>query len=151
MTLKEQISADLIQHMKSSNQLAMDAMRSVKTEFMKMETAQSSVGKTLTDADYLSLIKKLINQRLESKQMYINAGRTDLAEKESLEYDVLVKYLPVQMTENEIKTFVLSKIQENNFTKKDFGSLMKILSLELKNKADGKIVSSIAKNELELL
>lgn len=149
MNVLETINHDLHDAMKNSNKPIIETLRGVKTEFMKFEKSETNVGKVLNDSDYIAIMQKLGRQRLDSAEIYKNAGRTELAEKELIEYDIISKYVPAQMTEVEVTEYVNKKITETGLNhQKDFGQLMKMLTVELKGKTDGKVISTILKSIL---
>jgi len=149
MGILETIELDLHSAMKTSNKPVTETLRLVKTELTKFEKSDGNVGKTLTENDYLSVLQKIAKQRSESAEIYKDAGRNDLADKELIELSIITKYLPTPMTDFEVETIIKNKISETGLTlQKDFGTLMKSLTIELKGKSDGKLISTILKKLL---
>src|SRR5271154_5079101 len=100
MNIKEQISADLKEAMKARDQVLIDTLRSIVSAFTykKVET-----GAELSNEEMLAVLQKQVKQRNDSISEYLKANRTDLIEKETRERDILIKYLPAQKTETEIR------------------------------------------------
>lgn len=135
MTLKEQISTDLITEMKNKNSTALKVLRVLKAEIEREEQADS--GKIeLSDGQIIGMVKKFID----------GVNQTT---KDQSEIDVMIKYLPQQLLEAEIRTEVL-KIKENNNLSgiKDMGKIMSHFKSNYEGRYDGKILSVIAKEVL---
>ena len=148
MNLTEKINSDLKIAIKNSDRFLANTLRNLKTEFTKIEKNVSSVGKTLDESVYVVVLQKCIKQREDAAVIYKNASRQDLYENEMKEFNILMQYAPKQLDESEIEIIVKSEIELNSYKPSDFGKLMKTLSTNLKGKADGKIISSIAKRLL---
>lgn len=148
MGLTERINEDLKNAMKSGDEVLLNTIRSIRAqiiEFMKRD------GKTeLTGDDELTILLSAVKKRKESIEMYEKAGRTDLAEQEKRELDIINSYLPKQMTREEAEAVIVKIIQSvGAATSKDFGKVMPLAMKELKGKIDGKIVQEIVRNKLE--
>lgn len=147
--LKETIQTDLLNSMKNKDQKRSNVLRSLKTAFSNMEKLETNIGKTLVETDYIAVLQKLIKQREDSIEQYSKASRTDLATIETEELEVLKLYAPVQMTVEEVSDFVSNVLKTGTYTVRDFGTIMKICSTELKGKTDGKTISEIVKTLLK--
>ncbi|NBP58047.1 GatB/YqeY domain-containing protein [bacterium] len=109
MTIKQQIQEDFITAMKSRDELSKSALTGLKSQILLAEKAE---GKSeLTQSDLIEVVSKSIRQREESHKIYLSAGREDLATKELMESQILRKYLPEQMSDNQIRE-ALSQIWE---------------------------------------
>jgi uncharacterized protein len=142
MSLTEKIASDLIAAMKAKDKVVLEAIRAAKTAFTLARTEKS--GDTiLTNDEELKIIHKLVKQRRESAEIYKEQKRMDLYEKEVTEADVLEKYLPAKMTEEEL-TRVLKEIITRLGAKSpaDMGKVMGVATKELTGKADGKEISA---------
>ncbi|HBH84344.1 MAG: glutamyl-tRNA amidotransferase [Bacteroidetes bacterium GWE2_41_25] len=141
MSLTEKISADLINAMKSKDKLALEAIRAAKTAFI-LAKSEKGADSVLSPDEELKIIQKLVKQRRESAAIYKEQNRPDLFEKEVAEADVLEKYLPAKMSEEELTT-VLKTIIERVGAKSpaDMGKVMGAATKELAGKADGKDIS----------
>jgi uncharacterized protein len=148
MSLTEQISQAVIDAMKSKDKVALEAVRAAKTAFILARTDKGADA-VLTADEELKIIQKLVKQRRESAAIYIEQKRPELAEKETAEADVLEKYLPAKMGEEEL-TDALKAIIEKVGAKgpSDMGKVMGIASKELAGKADGREISAKVKQLL---
>ena len=148
MSLTEQISKDLIEAMKSKDKIALEAVRAAKTAFILARTDKGAEA-VLTADEELKIIQKLVKQRRESAAIYIEQKRPELAEKETAEANVLEKYLPAKMSEEELAA-ALKVIIEKTGAKgpSDMGKVMGVASKELAGKADGREISAKVKQLL---
>jgi uncharacterized protein YqeY len=141
MTLTEKISADLKEAMKSKDKVALEAIRAAKTAFTIARTNKGADA-VLTEDEELKIVQKLVKQRKDSAAVYAEQNRDELADKEKLEAEVLEKYLPEKMSEEEL----ISKLKEiinqvGASTPADMGKVMGIASKSLAGKADGKMIA----------
>jgi uncharacterized protein YqeY len=133
--------------MKNHQGNALAALRSIKAEIQNEKV--SGAYHELTDADVVGLIQKLIKQRKESMDIYSQAGRDDLADKEQKEMFVLMEYVPKQLTEEEVEVKVKEIIAETGASSmKDMGKVMGLATQRMKGLAEGKTISQIVKNLL---
>lgn len=148
MSLTEKISGDLITAMKAKDKLVLEAMRAAKTAFT-LARAEKGADSVLTPEEEIKIIQKLVKQRRESAEIYVQQNRTDLSDKETAEADVLEKYLPAKMSEEELLQ-VLKRIIERVGAKSaaDMGKVMGTATKELAGKADGKEISAKVKQLL---
>lgn len=148
MSLTEKISADLITAMKARDKVALEAIRAAKTAFT-LARAEKGADSILTSEEELKIIQKLVKQRRESAEIYKTQNRPDLYEKEVVEADVLEKYLPARMSEEELVKILKGIIERTGAkTAADMGKVMGIATKELAGKADGKEISSKVKQLL---
>ncbi len=148
MSLESQITEDLKNAMKEKNQLTLDVLRQFKSQVKYYQIEKKL--EILTDEDCFAVMKKMIKQRNDSIQQYTDAKRNDLADKEKLENAILMKYLPAQITHEELKSIVDTVIKENGFSeKKQMGQAIKLALAKTGGRADGKeiqmIIASILK------
>lgn len=147
MTLEERIQKDLVLAMKNRQENALAALRSIKTAIQNEKT--NGTYHELTDADVVGIIQKLVKQRKESMDIYSQAGRNELADKEQKEMLVLMEYVPKQLTEEEVEEKVKEIIAETGaFSMKDMGKVMGLATQRMKGLAEGKTISQIVKNLL---
>lgn len=148
MSLTERIASDLINAMKAKDKVVLEAIRAAKTAFTLVRTEKAG-DIALTDEEELKIIQKLVKQRRESAAIYKEQNRPDLYEKEVIEADVLEKYLPAKMSEEELLK-VLKTIIERVGAKSpaDMGKVMGSATKELAGKADGKEISAKVKQLL---
>jgi len=139
MNLKEKINADLKEAMKAKDKIKLATVRSIRALILEHE--KSGAATELSVDDELKMLTSAAKKRRESIEQFENAGRNDLAEKEKAELEIIVKYLPKQLSEQEIENEVSRIAQEvGATTKADFPKLMPLAVKHLKGKADGKLI-----------
>lgn len=145
MNLEQQINDSIKESMKSKDSDTLNALRGIKAAFLTLNT----YGKEITEDVRLKELQRMVKQRQESATIYKNNNRIDLYDKEIFEINVIEKYLPKQLSEDEIEIEVKLTISENNATNiKEMGKIIGIVSKKLVGKADGKIISNIVKKLL---
>lgn len=148
MALFEKVNEDIKTAMKERDKVALDTLRNIKKVFLEAKTAPGA-NDTLEDADALKIIQKLAKQGKESAQTYIDAGRQDLADAELAQVSVIERYLPEQLSEDEIEKIVKTLIEQTGAANmKDMGKVMGMANKQLAGKADGKTISGIVKKLL---
>ena len=148
MSLELKITNALKEAMKSKNQMALTALRAVKSAIMLHKTQKSSVGE-LSHEDEMKILQKLVKQRKDSADIYAGQGRNDLAEPELKEAELIQQFLPKAISEDEVKEVVKSIIDETRAGgMKDMGMVMGISTKKLMGKADGKMISTIVREFL---
>ena len=146
MTLLEQLNKDMVVSMKNKDSFSLGVIRMAKGA-IQLEAINKK--KELTDEDVVAVISKQIKMRNDSIVEFTKANRLDLAEQNQKEIDILNKYMPEQLSLEEV-----NKIIEEAFTKvnptssKEMGLIMKEVSPKLKGKADMKEVNAIIKEKL---
>lgn len=147
-TLETKIQTDLVQAMKSHQENTVSALRSIKTAIMEVKTAPGG-KKDLEDGDITKIIQKLVKQRKESMDIYSQAGRDELADKEQKEMLVLMEYLPKMLSEDEVEKIVTETVTAVGATSmKDMGKVMGIINKTYSGQVDGAMVSRIVKSKL---
>lgn len=150
MSLQDQVNADIIVAMKAKDEVALRALRGLKSALLLAATEKgaSEDGK-VTDEASIKVFQKLAKQRRESLDIFTKNNREDLAKGEADELAVIEKYLPKQLSEMEIKALLQEVITQNGATgAADFAKVMPIAMKALAGKADGKIISSLLKEIL---
>jgi uncharacterized protein YqeY len=148
MSLKENIEKDIKTAMLEKNQSDLLALRSIKSAILIAETEKGSRGVLTEDAE-VKILAKAAKQRKDSADIFQQQARTDLAEKELMELEVINRYLPKQLSEEEIKMEVRKIIEETGSTDiKEMGRVMGLASKQLAGKTDGKTLSTIVKSLL---
>jgi len=148
MSLSEKISSDLITAMKAKDKVALEAIRAAKTAFV-LARAEKGADAVLSPEDELKIIQKLVKQRRESAAIYREQNRPDLYEKEDIEADVLEKYLPAKMSDDELLKIIKGIIDRLGAkSPADMGKVMGVATKELAGKADGKEISAKVKQIL---
>jgi uncharacterized protein len=147
--LKQKLQEDLKQAMLSRNELQTSVLRMFKSAIGYYEINKGGAGYEATDEDVLAVLNTQVKQRRDSIEQFKNAGRQELADKEILELEILQKYLPEQMGEEEIKKLVEEALTQTGATAQaDFGKVMGALMPKVKGKADGTVVSKIVREKL---
>ena len=147
MGFQDRINQDLKEAMKAKNENSLRAIRAIKAAILLANTDGS--GQEMTEERGIQILQKLVKQRKESLEIYEKQGREDLAAIERQEIQVLIKYLPEQMSEEELRSTILTLIQDLGATSAgDLGRVMGVASKQLAGKADGKSISSIVKDLL---
>jgi uncharacterized protein len=139
MALKERINEDMKSAMKSGDKLRLETIRSIRALILEFE--KSGSGKVFNEEEEIKMLSTAAKKRKESIEQFKNAGREDLADKEEAELNIIMDYLPKQMSEDKIRAEVKRIAGEIGASKKeDFPKLMPQVMKELKGKADGKVV-----------
>ena len=146
MPLKDQISNDLKDAMRAGDAKKRDAIRLLTAEMKRKEVDERV---TLTDADVVAIIDKMIKQRRDSIAQFEKGGRQDLADNEKFELSVLQAYMPQALSEAEIAAAVAASIAESGATgPADMGKVMAVLKPKLAGRADMSKVSALVKAKL---
>lgn len=147
MSLESKLMGDLKTAMKAKDQAALRSIRAIKAAILLSKTDGS--GKELDEAGEIKMVQKLIKSRQDSLEIYNKQGREDLAKVEEEEIAVLTKYLPKQLSEEELMPILKEIISQTGAASmKDMGKVMGIATQKLAGQADGKTVSSIIKQLL---
>src|ERR1035437_1683680 len=134
MSLTEKIAADLITAMKAKDKIALEAIRAAKTAFV-LARAEKGI-EVLSAEEELKIIQKLVKQRRESAAIYKEQNRPDLYEKEVIEADVLEKYLPAKMSDEELLNTIKGMIERQGVkSPSEMGKVMGVATKELAGKA----------------
>ena len=148
MDLFERVSEDIKNAMKAKDKVALETLRNVKKVFLEAKTAPGA-NDTLADADALKLLQKLVKQGKDSAAIYVGQGRQDLADAELAQVAVLEKYLPKQMSAEELEAELKKIIAEvGATTAKDMGKVMGVASKALAGKVEGRAISEAVKRLL---
>jgi uncharacterized protein len=147
MTLKEQITADMIAAMRAKDAARTSTLRMLKAAITNREKESSA---EVTDEDVLKILRAQVKQRRDSVEQYEKGGRQDLAAKEQAEIGVIEGYLPQAASQDQIDQAVAAAIAETGASSiKDMGAVMKATMAQLAGKnADGKAVSEAVKAKL---
>ena len=146
MGLKSLIEQDMRSAMKARSDIELSTLRLLLAA-LKQQEIDSQLD--LTEADVLSIIEKMIKQRRESIRIFLEADRRELADKEQSELDILITYMPEQLTEVEIREAVKTAIEKTKAQGlKDMGKVMGLLKNELSGKADFSSISEMVKEAL---
>ena len=148
MTLEQQIQEAIKEAMKAKDAVALSANRASKGEILLFKTAEGG-SKEVTDGDILKMIQKLVKQRKEAAEQFVAGNRQDLADNELAEAAALEKYLPKQLSPEEVKAKVQEIIAQVGATSiRDMGKVMGVANKALAGLSDGRTISAIVKELL---
>ncbi|CEH29639.1 hypothetical protein AM501_22470 [Aneurinibacillus migulanus] len=146
MRLVDRLTDDMKQAMKDKDKLKLSVIRMVKSSVKNEEINQ---GKELSDDEVLTVLTRELKQRRDSLQEFEKAGRDDLASSARDEINVLMEYMPEQLSEEEIRALVSEIIQQTGASsKKDMGKVMGALMPKVKGRADGALVNKVVQESL---
>lgn len=148
MGLKDQIPEDLKNALRNKNTLELSVLRMLQSALKNKEIDNKK--ETLSDEDVIGVVGAEIKKRRDAVKEFEKVNRTDAADQEKAEIEILMKYMPQQMGEDEIRAVVKSAIEETNAeSMKDIGNVMKVLMPKVKGKADGSVVNKIVREMLD--
>ncbi len=134
MALLEQINADLKKAMLERDEVTRDTLRMIKSELLMLDKP-----------DELVVLSRAVKSRRDSIKSYVEGGRQDLADKEQAEIEVIERYLPKQLSEDETREAIAGIIEELGLSgKKELGRVMKEMKARYAGQVDGRLASSIA-------
>lgn len=147
MSLEAKITEDLKNAMRNKDQAALRALRAIKSAVLLFKT--SGTGEELNEENEIKLLQKLVKQRKDSLEIYRQQNRPELASVEEEEIAVIEKYLPQQLSPDELSDFIKNLITENGVTEiKEMGKIIGLASKALAGKAEGKAISEEVKKQL---
>ena len=145
--LSEQINQAIKAAMRSKDKVRLSTLRDIKSKIMVEATSAS--GQEITDAVVLKICMKLHKQRKETYALYVEQGSDDLAKEEFEQAEIIETFLPKMLSEDEVRTEVVEAIKVVGASgPQDMGKCMGMLTKKLAGKADGKLISSIVREEL---
>ncbi len=148
MSLIQKIDADIKKAMLAKEKDKLEALRAVKNAILVQRT-EKGASEELDEQTELKILQKLVKQRKESAEIYHEKGRTEMAEQEMQQAEVIQQYLPEQMSEDQIKEKIKQIVDQTGASSmKDMGKVMGVASKQLAGKADNKIISQIVKEIL---
>jgi len=148
MGIKEQLQSDLTEAIRSRNEIVSGTIRMVLTS-IRNEEVSGKEERTLADAEIITVLTREAKKRREAAEAFADAGRADKAELEKAEGEVIAKYLPAQMSEDDLKKLVAAAIAQSGAAGPgDMGKVMGILKPQVAGKADGGLVSGLVKAAL---
>jgi uncharacterized protein YqeY len=144
--LADKVRADMTAAMKAQEKERLSTLRMLQSA---LKNEQINVGHELSDEEAMSVIRKAMKQRQDSIEQYTNAGRTELADKERSEMELLKTYLPPELTDDELESGIREMIATTGAqSKKDMGKVMKEATARFKGRVDGKKVQEIVQRLL---
>jgi len=148
MSLEQKIMADLKTAMLAKDEKSLRGLRAIKAAILLAKTSEGAGGE-LKEDDETKLLQKLVKQRKDSLEIYQQQKRTDLAQKEQEEIEVIEKFLPKQLSAEELQAEIKNIIAETGATSSaDMGKVMGAATKKLSGKADGKTISATVRELL---
>jgi uncharacterized protein YqeY len=148
MSLEQKIMADLKTAMLSKDEKSIRGLRAIKAAILLAKTSEGAGGE-LKDDDEIKLLQKLVKQRKDSLEIFQQQNRSDLAQKEQEEIEVIEKFLPKQLSAEELQLEIKKIIAETGATSSaDMGKVMGAATKRLSGKADGKTISAAVRELL---
>ena len=148
MSLEQKIMGELKTAMLAKDEKSVRSLRAIKAAILLAKTSEGGTGEIKED-DEIKLLQKLIKQRKDSLEIFQQQNRTDLATKEQEEIEVIEKFLPKQLSGEELKAIIVTIIAETGASSPaDMGKVMGVASKQLAGKAEGKAISTLVKELL---
>lgn len=148
MSLEQSIMADLKDAMRSKDEKALRSLRAIKAAIIVAKTSEGAGGEISPD-DEIKLLQKLIKQRKDSLEIYEKQNREDLALTEKEEIEIIEKFLPRQLSEDDLKEALTKIIKDAGASSPaDLGKVMGIATKQLAGQAEGKAISSLVRELL---
>jgi uncharacterized protein len=148
MSLQDKINDDIKAAMLAKEKEKLEALRAIKSALLLAGTEKNAADSITEDAE-IKLLQRLVKQRRESAEIYVSQNRKDLADVELFQAEIIQKYLPQQMSPEELTAEIKAIIAETGATSaKDLGKVMGAASKKLSGKADNKTISEIARQLL---
>ena len=148
MSALDNLTNEIKEAMKAKNALALEALRAIKSAVL-LQKSEAGAADGMTDDQEIKLLQKLVKQRRESAAIFRKQNRADLAEPEEAQAEIIARFLPEQLSEQEVVKVIESIITQLGASSiKDMGKVMGMASNQLAGKADGKTISTIVKQKL---
>lgn len=149
MNLENQINADIKQAMLAKKKEELEALRAIKSAILLLKTGKDAAGGEVSDAAGVAMLQKLVKQRREAADIYQQQNRQDLADEELFQASIIERYLPKQMSRDEVEEAIKGIIAEVGASSpKDMGRVMGQATKRFAGQADNRMVSEIVKNLL---
>jgi uncharacterized protein len=147
MDLTQRIINDLKTAMKSGDKLRLETLRMVRAQILEFE--KKGLDRPMNEDDELSILSAAAKRRKEAIEQFKNAGRVDLAEKETKELEIITEYLPKQLSREEARTIVSNLVKQSGaLSVKEMGKVMPLAMKELKGKVDSALISELVRQNL---
>lgn len=148
MSLQNQINEEIKTAMRAKDTVSLESLRAVKSALLLLQS-ESGAKEEISQDEEIKLLQRLVKQRKDSANIYTQQGRPDLAESELLQASIIEKFLPAQLSEEEVEAVVAKIIADTGASgMASMGKVMGQASAELAGKADGKTISTIVKKLL---
>lgn len=148
MSLDANLNTEIKNAMLNKEEAKLRTLRAIKSAFLLAKTEKSANGE-ISEEQELKVLQKLFNQRKESFEIFSKENRSELANKEKEEMDIIASYLPAQLSDEDLKVEIQKIIQETGASSmKEMGKVMGMASKQLQGKADGGRISALVKELL---
>lgn len=149
MSLVDKINDDLKKAMLAREKEKLEALRAIKSALLLAVTSEGAGGNVTEEAE-IKILQKLVKQRKETAEIYKQQNRNDLADSEMFQADIISNYLPQQMGENELKSYIQNLIKELGASgMKDMGKVVNTANQQLAGRAESKTIAMIVKELLQ--
>lgn len=139
--LTEKVRSDMTAAMKAQEKERLSTLRMLQSS---LKNEQINTGRELSDEEAMTVIRKAVKQRMDSIEQFTKAGRTELAEKERVEMELLKTYLPAELSDDEVEQGLREILAATGAqSKKDMGKVMKEATARYKGRVDGKKIQEI--------
>ncbi|MDB4014737.1 GatB/YqeY domain-containing protein [Flavobacteriaceae bacterium] len=148
MAALDNLTTEIKEAMKAKNASALDALRAIKSAVL-LQKSEAGGSDGMSYDDEIKLLQKLVKQRRDSAAIFREQNRVDLAESEEAQAEIIARFLPEQLSEEEVGKVIESIITQTGASSmKDMGKVMGMASKQLAGKADGKTISTLVKQLL---
>lgn len=148
MNLEQKVMADMKEAMKAKNEAGLRGLRAIKAEIIKAKTEPGANGE-ISEETEVKMLQKMVKQRRDSLEIYQQQNRQDLVQKEQEELQIIEKFLPAQLSGEELKNELQQIISETGASSPaDMGKVMGVATKKLAGRADGKAISAAVKELL---
>ena len=148
MVSLDTINNEIKKAMLAKDKIRLEALRSIKKELLEAKTAKDAADE-ISEETVIAILQKMVKQRKDSAQIYIEQERSDLAEVEVEQYTVIQEYLPAQLSPEELEDAIKKIIADTGATSmKEMGKVMGVASKELAGKTEGRLISEMVKKLL---
>ena len=148
MAALDNLTTEIKEAMKAKNALALESLRAIKSAVL-LQKSEAGASDEMSEDEEIKLLQKLVKQRRDSAAIFREQNRVDLAEPEEAQAEIIARFLPEQLSEEEVGKVIESIIAQTGASSmKDMGKVMRMASKQLAGKADGKTISTLVKQLL---
>ena len=148
MAALDNLTTEIKEAMKAKNALALESLRAIKSAVL-LQKSEAGASDEMSEDEEIKLLQKLVKQRRDSAAIFREQNRVDLAEPEEAQAEIIARFLPEQLSEEEVGKVIESIIAQTGASSmKDMGKVMGMVSKQLAGKADGKTISTLVKQLL---
>ena len=148
MAALDNLTTEIKEAMKAKNSLALESLRAIKSAVL-LQKSEAGASDEMSEDEEIKLLQKLVKQRRDSAAIFREQNRVDLAEPEEAQAEIIARFLPEQLSEEEVGQVIESIIAQTGASSmKDMGKVMGMASKQLAGKADGKTISTLVKQLL---